>query len=427
LHTKPALETPSSTATATRETVILGLSSPSPNCGMALARTPVHVGEANDPNLDALYGHLVSRLPLKRSSPELSPTEMVDVLVRGAEAVLERYDLDPATLDHMDQRGNALPPGADPAAVLDAVPQALHEIGRWRFGRIGEGNHFLELQVVDEVRNSAIAQAWGLEQGQLVFMYHADSDYVGGFIGRIYSHRRKNTWRGRLHEWRIKVPFLLTAGQSRRMLHRLYYHMLPHRWVPILADSEEGRRALLGLQAASNYAYANRLAVLASLRDAIRAIWGMQRDPPCMLWDAPHNSIRQERIDGQELWVHRHNAARALPPSQVPAGSPFAYTGQPVLLPGTDRTSSYLCVAGEGAVHTLHSVDHGAGHSALLLASPLSHGPTTRLYTYANGLAEIRPHLSDTGLDAVLAVLHEYDVAHPVVRLRPLAVLKGQA
>jgi len=427
LYLKPALETPSSVVSATDDTLILGLSSPSPNCGMALARTALCVDDADDHMLDALFGELVRRLPLRRDSPVLSSGEVADVMVRGAQAAIERYDLDPSTLEHMDQRGNALMGDEDPQVVLHTVPSALHEIGRWRFGRVGQGNHFLELQVVEQVQDQAIAQVWGLQEGQLVVMYHADSDYLGAFVGRIYAHRRKSTWRGRLSEWRIKLPFHLTTGQPKRVLYRVHYYLVPRRWTPIPAASQEGQRALLALHAASNYAYANRLAVLAALRDAMLAVWGTPRDPISLLWDAPHNSIRRETLAGRELWVHRHNAARVEPPSEMRATSPFARTGQPVLLPGTDRTSSYLCVAGEGAARTLYSVSHGAGYSATQLGRPLHSGPSTRLYTYEGGLRGMHTHLSDEGLDAVLAVLRQHEIAHPVARLRPLAVLKGQA
>jgi RNA-splicing ligase RtcB len=280
---------------------------------------------------------------------------------------------------------------------------------------------------VDEIHDAPTARAWGLEKGQLVVMYHADSGHLGAFIGRLYAHRRKNTWRGRLYEWQIKLPFQLTAGQVRRLPHRANYHLLPRRLAPIPVSAPEGQRALLALQAAGNYAYANRLAVLAALRDSLRAVFGANCPAPALLWDAPHNGIRRETIAGQELWVHRHNAARVEPPSQTLAGSPFAHTGQPVLLPGTERTSSYLCVAGEGAVHTLYSADHGAGRSALRLGRPLERGQATRLYTYSGGLSALRPHISDDGLEQVLAVLQTHDIARPVARLRPLAVLKGQA
>jgi len=427
LHHKPKLECPSSMAVAMREHVVLGLSSPSPNCGMTLVRTALHSDDADDATLDALFGELVQRLPLKRRQPALSTEQMLQVMLKGAGPAVALYDLAPSTPDYMDQSGNALPQDIETQAVLQAVPPALREIGRHTFGQVGKGNHFLELQAVDEIHDEPVARSWGLEKGQLVVMYHADSGYLGAFAGRLYAPRRKNTWRGRLYEWRIKLPFQLSTGQARRLLQRVNYHMVPRQLMPIPARAPEAQRALLALGAASNYAYANRLAVLAALRDSLRAVWGKLHPEPTLLWDAPHNGIRRETVGGQDLWVHRHNAARVEPPSQTPANSPFANTGQPVLLPGSDRTSSYLCVAGQGAAHTLHSADHGAGRSALQLGRPLDNGKTTRLYTYKNGLNTLRPHLSDDGLEKVLAALKNHNIARPVARLRPLAVLKGQA
>jgi len=427
LHHKPRLECPSSVVTATQSYIVPGLSSPSPNCGMALARTALHADDADAIALDALFSELIRRLSLTRRAPLLSPDEVADVMRRGAAAAVARYGLPPSTLDHMEQRGNALPAkGVDAGTLQQAVPRPLWAVGSREFAQIGRGNHFLELQAVETLCDEATARAWGLNVGQVVVMYHADSGRLGAFVGRLYAHRRKNTRRGRLYEWRVKLPFHLLNGTPARVLHRFDYHLWPRWLTPIPAESEEGQRTLLALQAASNYAYANRLAVLAALRDAVCAVWGESCEPPTLLWDAPHNGIRREIVAGEARWIHRHNAARVLPPSQTPGDSPFARTGQPVLLPGTDRSSSYLCAAGEGAAEALYSAPHGAGHSALQLGRPLAQGPTTRLYTYEGGLREPRPHLSDDGLAEVLAVLQRHDIARPVARLRPLAVLKSE-
>jgi tRNA-splicing ligase RtcB len=427
LHLKPKLETPSSTATATGNTIVIGLSSPSPNCSMALARTSLYIDDLDNDKLDAVFGELARRMPLNRRSPVLSSGEMINVLLKGGAAVIERYNLDPATLKYMDQQGNAISSNnVDAGAITEAVPRLLQEIGCRHFALVGKGNHFLEFQVVDKVINEKVARAWNISQGQIVVMYHADSGYLGAFVGRLYAHRRKNTWRGRIHEWKLKLPFQLRTGQANRLLHRINYHLLPRRLPPIPANSEEGQRALLALQAASNYAYANRLAVLAALRDALQVVWGENYATTTLLWDAPHNSIRQEIIAGQKLWIHRHNATRVVPPSCMPTESPFVNTGHPVLLPGTDRTSSYLCTAGEGAINTLHSADHGTGHSVVRLGQLLTSNKTARLYTYKHGLTKIQPRLSDDGLEEVLTVLNTYDIAQPVAKLRPLAVLKEQ-
>ena len=425
LHIKAQLETPSSAAVATRDEIVLGLSSPSPNCAMALARTSLFVDDLDNERLDAFFAELIRRMPLKRQSPRLTLPEMNDALLRGGAAAVERYGLSPALLQHIDQRGNALPPTPDAEAVLKAIPPALQKIGSVYFELIGRGNHFLELQIVDEIVDEAVARAWGLRRGQVVAMYHADSGYLGAFIGRLYAWRRKNSWRGRMYEWKLKLPFQLTAGRPNRLLRRINYHLLPRWLTPIPANSEEGRRALLAIQAVGNYAYANRVAILANLGDALRAVWGETFAAPSLLWDAPHNSIRRETILGRSLWVHRHNAARVTPPSCLPAESPFAKTGHPVLLPGLERTSSYLCASDEGAANTLHSADHGAGRSVLQLGQALNSGRSTRVYTYKDGLAKLQLHLSDEGLEEVLTILKTHRIARPVVRLRPMAVLKG--
>ena len=428
LHIKPRLETPSSTATATRDTLVLSLTSPSPNCGMALARTALTVDDLRPASVDALFDTLARRLPFtRRPSPTLTRTEMLDVLQRGAAAAVERYGLDPVTPQYMDQTGNALPPEADIASVQQAIPQALLEIGRWEFGQVGRGNHFLELQVIEEICDATVARAWGLAEGQVVVMFHADSGHLGAFVGRLYAHRQKNSWRGRLYEWRVKLPFQLTAGRPSRLWRRMAYHVLPRRWNPIPAGSEEAQRALLALQAAANYAYANRVAVLAALRDGVQEVWGSDCAPPALIWDAPHNGIRRELLgpDGQALWVHRHNAARVAPPSALPVDSPYRGTGQPVLMPGTERVASYLCVGGAGTATSLYSVNHGAGQLAVLMGKPLPDAATTRVYGYDGQPPVEHQHLSADGVTAVLNVLAAADLARPVARLRPVAVLKG--
>jgi len=448
LHHKPRLETPSSVAVATRDAIVLGLSSPSPGCGMALARTALTVEDVNEERLDALFTRLAERLNPAHARRSLSPDEVMGVLAHGAAATVAHCGLDASLLEHIEDRGDAFAAAgeeADVEAISRAVPAELRQIGQREFGLVGRGNHFLEMQAVAEVVDQRVARAWGLHVGQIVVMIHADSGHLGAFVGRLYAHRRKNTWLGRLREWRYKVPLHVREVRSWAEARRRWPYFSPQRWVPIPADSEEGRRVLCALRAATNYAYANRVAVLAVIRDAIQEVWRDDLPAPALLWDAAHNSIRREQVDGRELWVHRHNAARALSsplqralpaqpdalasgPARQAASLPygaFVRTGQPVLLPGTCRTSSYLCVAGEGVARTLRSVNHGAGRTTEQFAGEDDDGSITRLYTYTDGLEFLLFHLSDDGLQAVIQALQADAIARPVVRLRPLAVLKG--
>ena len=440
LHIKPHLETPSSTATATSQVIILSLSSPSPGCGMALALTPLGVDDLSPARLQAFFACLAEHLPLERSGSPSPATDFIrSVLLHGAAPAIERYELDPRSLAAIEVGGNALkwldshldlghPASKDHSAqVLAAIPNQFLPLAQREFGSIGRGNHFFELQVVEELLDVRLAAHWGLQAGQVAAMYHADSGRLGALLGRWYAFRRKNTWRGRWLELRYKTAFHLSQAAS---LHevgsRAEYYFAPRRHTPLPAASPLAHQALLALWAATNYAFANRVAILAALRDALRQVFSPLSADPHLLYDLTHNSIHPEQINAEWLWLHRHNANPAYPTGH-PAllGGPFATTGQPLFLPGTHRTSAYICVAGPNAADSLYSVDHGAGSAALRLGKALpAPALTTQLYDYHRGYIGEHSHLSDDGPQEVLASLNQAGLVRPVARLRPLAVLK---
>jgi tRNA-splicing ligase RtcB len=427
LHLKPALETPSSTATATRDTLVLGLTSPSPNCGMALAATSLGEDDLEDERLDELFGRLAVALDPGGRPPVIDDATLDDILIHGADAVTHRASS--ITDIAIEGVGRAFSPNeatADRAAILASVPAGFRPLARREFGLIGRGNHFLEVQVADEVLDESIAAAWGLSRGQVMVMYHADSGHLGAITGRLFAHRRKNSLRGRLVEWQVKLPYHLRDDASLGARWGRLRYFLPHRWLPIQADSDEGQRCRWALGAAANYAFAGRMAVLETLGQTLKQVWGLTADRPRLLYDAPHNGIWQEQVGERTLWVHRHNAVRVTPPSCFPADSTYRGTGHPILLPGTERTSSYLCASSEGSAGFLFSAGHGAGHTVKALEHVLDRpARVTRVYRYGGPPVELRPHLSDDGVDAVLQALSIHDIARPVVRVRPVAVLKG--
>jgi tRNA-splicing ligase RtcB len=443
LHIKPALETPSSVATACRDHLILGLTSPSPGCGMALVATALGESDLSPDRLDAMFASLVRRLPAGSNTRPQVGGEFKPVIERilmgGAKAAVEHYGLDPALLESIERSGQAFPeaivpgsaepgdPEADLQAVLASLPEWSLDLARREFGQVGGGNHFLELQVVDELVDAALASEWNLHPGQVVVMYHADSSRFGALAGRLYAHRRKNTRRGRIQELRYKSAFHLAQSRSLPDLYRrgrYYFSIQPH--MPIPAGLVEARRAQAALAAATNYAYANRVAILAALAESLAEVWGTAAGQPGLVYDVSHNGIQAETVAGDRLWVHRHNASRALPAGHPGlAGSRYAASGQPLLLPGTHRTSSYLSVARPGTAESLYSVDHGAGRSAARLGSERQDsGLLTRVYGYSGSCRAEETHLSDNGVGAVVEILREADLARPVARLRPLAVLK---
>ena len=414
LHLKPRLEAPSSLATATDAVWVLGLTSPSPHCGMGLALTERDIGFATPERLDRLFTHLATRLNPDRGAMTIDDAALDEALLGGWPAWQPRETRvqTMGTLDPYEAAFSTEESHENRERMLDAVPDWLRGIARQDFGLVGKGNHFLELQAVEEILDPEVAKSWGLWEGQLVVMIHADSGHLGAFLGRFFAYRRKNTRRGRLIEWRTKVPYharrvaTLTAWLERA---RVFW---PGRWVPLSVGSETGQLCRRALGVAANYADAGRLAIWGTIADALAAVDGA--GALRVLWDAPHNGIWRESVEGRQAWVHRHNAARALP-------------GRPVLLPGCERTSSFLCVGREGAVKTLYSANHGAGESAQRLGHRLEdEDSTTRIYGYAGAIPESIPRISDDGIWAVVNTLRTHEIARPVARLRPLATLKAR-
>jgi tRNA-splicing ligase RtcB len=427
------MESPSSTATATSDRIVLSFSSPSQNCGMTLLRTPLGVEEvASDNFLPRLMDSFREKIPRSRKCPIVTRDEALRLAMGGAVEAVAQYGLDPGLVEGVESRGSLFEEGeADRKRVLDAVDDECLQRGRYSFAFIGGGNHFLEVQAVEEILAPEACDLLGLSAGRIVVMYHTGSERFGHDLGRLYAVRLKTSRRRRRKYFIRKVPLHLTRGVPRpsRISRRWRYHFSRDHYVPVPADSEEGRRLVVSLKAAGNYGYANRIAVLDLIQRAIRKTTGRRDEGYRILADLSHNVIGRERIGDRDLWVHRHNAVRLRPPSDWPEESLYRKTGQPSMLPGTNRCSSYMILSREGVADALHAADHGAGRSVerfqeagLCREIP---GRQTLKYTYQSEDPEVLTHVSDEGVDEVVAVLKTAGIAAPAARLRPLAVLKG--
>jgi len=432
LHWKDRLETPSSTAIATESDIVLSFSSPSQNCGMNLLSTPMHASDLSDRFLDGLMDALRETVPRRRRNPAITRDEVIEFCIGGAPAAARRYDVDPSLCRVMESGGNTLA-GHEPSRdqFNGAVDRKSVELGRYSFAYIGGGNHFLELQVVSEVIDPVACGVMGLSEGQLVAMFHTGSERLGHDLGRLYSWRRKTDPRRRRKLfWRkMKLHMMRNVTGLADIRRRWGYHFKREEYVAVPAESPDGERLRLTLDVASNYGYANRIAVTGMIQNAFRRATGSRDLTLGIIADLSHNTIARERIGGRDLWVHRHNAARTVGPSGLPDDHPYRSIGQPVMVPGTNRTSSFVVVGRDGAVASLHSVDHGAGRTverfeaAGLLSARADR--VTRKYTYASAAPELLPHLSDEAVDEVMSVAASGDVALPAARLRPVAVLKA--
>ncbi|GGM71741.1 RNA-splicing ligase RtcB [Longimycelium tulufanense] len=297
--------------------------------------------------------------------------------------------------------------GADP----DRVSARAVERGLGQVGSLGSGNHFLEVQVVAEIYDEAAARAFGLHPDQVCVMIHCGSRGLGHQV--CSDHVR--TMEAAMSRYGITVPDRQLACAP--------------------ANSPEGRAYLGAMAAATNYARANRQLLTEATRHAFARHTTAELD---LVYDISHNvaAIETHEVDGKRrrLCVHRKGATRALPPGDPELPPDLAPVGQPVLIPGTMGTASFVLagVAGGGA---FHSTCHGAGrvrsrHQALRSVSGRrlrdeleARGIAVRGTSW-RGLAEEAPS-AYKDVDAVVDTAEGAGLCRKVARLVPIGVVKG--
>jgi hypothetical protein len=220
------------------------------------------------------------------------------------------------------------------------------------------------------------------------------------------------------------LTHLLRAGSLENARRRLELYFAAG-CASIPADDAEGRRVLLAQRLAMNYGFAYRLATYSILRQFAREVLGAQLE---LVVDSPHNSVYEEEIDGAPAFVHRHNAARAWTPELMTGHPAFADTGQPLLLPGTNRTSSFLCIPAETAHRSLYTACHGTGSIISAFerdgrSGPDPEGRRTACFSYSDAAPTEVPQLDDRGVGEGLDILVRNGLVRPVARMRPFAVL----
>jgi RNA-splicing ligase RtcB len=310
------------------------------------------------------------------------------------------------------------------ASARRDLPWICVQMARLRFGYIGPSTHFLELQEVEEVLDDAAAAALGVHAGQVTMQFHNGGGVLTGQIGELYA-RRKAASKLLRAEMALAKPLAHVRGRRRAALAQRYSAYFSTGCPSIPIDGEEGRRVMLAQNLSMNYGFAYRLATFATLRETARDVFGSRLD---LVVDSPHNSIYEEEIDGAPAYVHRHNAARAWTPELMRGHRAFAQTGQPLLVPGTNRTSSFLCVPAAHAARSLYTACHGTGSiikkfEQTGLSGPDPYARHTLRYGYSDAAPTEIMQLDDRGVDEAMGILTSHGLVKPVARLRPFAVL----
>jgi tRNA-splicing ligase RtcB len=382
------------------------------NCGVRLI-TSTHTAQEIRPYLDRLATEIQKEIPsgLGRGRQLRFHTEEINkILEGGAPFLIERGYGEQEDIENCEAGGKL------EWADATAVSQYAKNRGKDQVGTLGSGNHFLEVQTVEQIFDEDTAEAFGLFRNQVVLMIHCGSRGVGHQVCTDY-----------LREF---IP----------LMEKKYKIRVPDReFACVPFHSSDGQRVMAASAAAANFAWANRQMILHYLRIAWKRVLG-EEEKLELLYDVAHNIIKREKyhIEGKEteVAVHRKGATRAFPPGHSELPEKYRRIGQPVLIPGSMGTASYVLVGTEGGKDAWYSTCHGAGrtmsrHAALKTVNPKElvqrlegRGIVVKCWSL-RGLAEEAP-VAYKNVDEVVDVVHNAGLSKKVARMVPLAVVKGE-
>ncbi|RJP84508.1 MAG: RtcB family protein [Desulfobacteraceae bacterium] len=384
------------------------------NCGVRLAATNLTEAEVQ-PRLEDLVNALFNAIPCgvgSTGSVRLSQTDLKKALKTGSRWAVENGYGEESDIHHTEDNGCM--EDADPSAVTD---RALDR-GKNQLGTLGSGNHFLEIGVVDEIFDEPAARAFGLTQGHITVLLHTGSRGLGhqtcdDFLASMAK---------RLHIDGVPVPDRQLACAR--------------------ISSPSGEKYYRAMSCAANFAWANRQILMYQAKEVLMRALNISPRSLAMrlVYDVCHNIAKFEThtVNGkkQRVCVHRKGATRSFPPGHPALCAEYKQVGQPILIPGDMGTASYVLAGAEGSMEeTFGSTCHGAGRVlSRTAAKKAAHGRSLSreledkgILVRWTGRTTMAEEMPDAYKDVsqVVDVVHGSGISRKVVRLRPLAVVKG--
>ncbi len=385
------------------------------NCGVRLIATGLTYRDIQD-KIETIVQSLYQRIPAGVGSSgavkRLSPAEQRRVLEHGARWAVEQGYGTPENLQFTEEAGCLS------GARADAVSERAKERGSTQLGTLGSGNHFLEVDVVEEVFLPDVAEVFGLRPGNITLLIHSGSRGLG---------------------YQVCDDYLAVMGKAMRK-HGIH---LPDRQLACAPlESEEGKEYLAAMAGAANFAWANRQVMMSLAEQAVLS--ALSISPKALdfrlVYDVCHNIAKFERHGTEDkseiLCVHRKGATRAFPPGAPQIPDAYRAVGQPVLIPGDMGTGSYVLVGTQQAMtETFGSSCHGAGRvRSRTQALKMGQGRdlfeemrgrgVTVMATGRRTVAEEMPE-AYKNIHSVVDAVVQAGISLKVARLRPLGVIKG--
>lgn len=374
------------------------------NCGVRVLTTGVSQENIGREDLRDLIQKIEATIPTgigkKSRHKEVEQLNRTRILQDGAVAAVERGFGCPNDLVYCEEAGKYR--GADPEKISNRAFERSNQLGT-----IGGGNHFIEIGYVDEVYAKDTAAVFGLAKGMVTIMIHTGSRGLGHQICNDYSDLMYK----KAKDYGISPPVKGLAA------------------VPL--DSREGRDYMAAMSCAVNFAFANRQIISHYVREVF--LQKFKGSKVNLVYDVAHNIAKIEEVANRRYIIHRKGATRALPPGHPLNPTLYKSTGHPAIIPGTMGTSSYIVVGTPLIEETYHSVNHGAGRLMSRKKAKEVFTPRDVARQLDSVLVSARdkaaiideaPH-AYKDIHAVVDTLADIGLTKKVLRLKPLAVVKG--
>lgn len=358
LHFKPQMEAPSSTAISTGDYIVPSLASAAINDGMSIIKLPFKKEDFTDEVIKEFFTEInlhASKSKLEMNKYSLSKEELLDVCLNGAKAVFDKFDLDMDIINSIELSG-AINEELSADDVKRLVPKALlkSKFGRAEFGLNFKGNHFLELQYVNDLLDENYAKKFKVQKDDLMIMTHLGPGPFTGNLMRMYTNRKKLSFIHKIMFFLAKSYFHLLERKRKDLSIKqiIKYFFNPDTYQPFHIDTEIGKDFYKLIQIGTNYGYAYQLGTFTAVRDAVRVIqkkYNLIGDDAKLIWNVSHNSIYRDNIKGADQFITRHNSVKI-------------YDNKPTIIAGSFNVPSLIGVCDKpGNNILLDTHDHGIG------------------------------------------------------------------
>ncbi len=386
-----------------------------PNDGFTLGWTNLSEGDFSEEKLDGVFSQIMQHIGVfRRSKAIIEESDLWPILQSGAESIYDKWEFSNEDIMGFESNGNAFTQDVTPSVedILEVFPNEKdrppmlpdfipwHDVvtaGRHCLGVLDGGSHFIELNVVDEIISPVIAEKLGLFKGQILTAVHNGPADVGLIAHKKYLPDSKDE-------------------------------------IEILAEnSNKGRNFWTAFRAGANFAYANRLYIMAQVRDSLRDAFSNSVKLG-VVSDVPHDMLEKIFINNKEVYLHRKGSNRALPASFFPEGHRFSSTGRPFYFPAALGQDAYIMTNVKGNSETFYTCSHGTGRRmrideaiAVFNKDEIIEQVEKKVRFYRFGKTNFASQAPDAykEINDVFDILRDFNLAEPIIRLRPIATLKA--